>query len=179
MWAIKAAPVAALSLVAVRRRAYGLATGLAFSALGDALLGYSPGLFVAGLVAFLVAHIVYAATFARMWRNPRIGVGAIAVVLYSVCLGAWLIPAAGPLALPVAVYVLAITAMVVSAITARFPNPWVAIGSVLFLISDSVLAVNRFRFPVPFEAWIVLSTYYAGQLLIASGYFRARSAKAG
>ena len=55
--------------------------------------------------------------------------------------------------------------MVVSAITARIP--FVATGAVLFLISDSVLAVNRFRMAILFEPWIVWGTYYAAQVLIA------------
>src|SRR3974377_1450409 len=88
---VKAAAMAILSIRAARGRAYVLALGLAFSALGDALLEYSPGLFVAGLVAFLAAHIAYTVTFVRAWRSARISVAAVTVVLYSASLAAWLI----------------------------------------------------------------------------------------
>jgi uncharacterized membrane protein YhhN len=172
-WLIKAGSVAILARLASRRRAFGLALGLGFSALGDALLEYSPGLFAAGLAAFLSAHITYTGIFVRSWQAARIGIGAIALIAYSASLAAWLVPAAGVLAIPVAIYVTAITAMAASAITARFPSPWVATGALLFVLSDSVLAVNRFRMPVPFEAWIVWSTYYAAQLLITRGYLSA------
>jgi uncharacterized membrane protein YhhN len=173
-WVIKAASVALLALMAVRSRSYGLALALALSAAGDALLEYSPGLFVAGLVAFLLAHVTYTVTFVRAWRQPRVGAGAVAVAVYSLGLGAWLLPAVGSLAAPVAIYVAAITAMVVSAFIARFPNRWVEVGAVLFLVSDSVLAVNRFRMPLPLSGWVVWSTYYAAQLMITRGVDTSR-----
>jgi uncharacterized membrane protein YhhN len=71
----------------------------------------------------------------------------------------------------------AITAMVISAILGRFENPWVAVGAILFLISDSVLAVNKFKTPVPYRDFIVWSTYYTGQYGIAIGFLTALSPK--
>lgn len=172
-WVIKAASVAILSVTAFRRGATMLAIGLALSALGDALLEYAPNLFVGGLVAFLAAHIVYTVTFVRVWRERSIRPAAIAVIVYSAILGAWIVPAVGSLAVPVTIYVAAITAMVVSAITARLAR-WLELGVLLFLISDSVLAINRFRTPVPLGGWIVWATYYVGQLLIATNFVSAR-----
>ena len=66
----------------------------------------------------------------------------------------------------------AITAMVLAAILARFSNPWVAVGAILFLISDSLLAVNKFKTPVPFRDVLVWTTYYVGQFLIANSFPR-------
>jgi uncharacterized membrane protein YhhN len=65
--------------------------------------------------------------------------------------------------------------MVISAILARFENPWVAVGAILFLISDSLLAVNKFKTPVPYRDFLVWSTYYAGQYGIAIGFLAAKS----
>jgi uncharacterized membrane protein YhhN len=172
-WAIKAASVALLALIAARNQSHGVALALALSSIGDALLEYSPGLFVVGLVAFLLAHLTYTATFVRAWQQPRMSAAAVAIVAYSIGLGAWLLPAAGSLAAPVAIYVAAITAMAVSAFTARFGNRWIEIGAVMFLISDSVLAVNRFRMPLPLSGWLVWSTYYLAQLMIVRGALRA------
>src|ERR1039457_4679552 len=65
--------------------------------------------------------------------------------------------------------------MVISAILARFENPWVAVGAILFLISDSLLAVNKFKTPVPYRDFLVWSTYYAGQYGIAVGFLATNS----
>jgi len=59
--------------------------------------------------------------------------------------------------------------MVVSAITGRFPARWVAIGAVLFLGSDSILALRKFRLPVPYASFLIWTTYYVGQLAITLG----------
>lgn len=176
-WVVKAASVAILSMIAVRNRATGLALALAFSAMGDALLEYSPSLFVGGLVAFLLAQITYVVTFVQTWKVARLRPAPVVVIAYSLALAAWLVPGAGSLALPVSIYVLAITAMVVSAFIARFPNRWVEVGAVLFLVSDSVLAVNRFRAPMPLAAWLIWSNYYLAQLLITMGFIQARNLK--
>ena len=171
-WVVKAAPVAILAVLAGRKGARGLATALAFSALGDALLE-SPNLFIGGLAAFLLAQITYTVVFVRQWKGVKVTPGAVLVLIYSAGLAAWLLPEVGTIVVPVAFYVVALTAMVTSAFTARFPNRWVEVGAILFLISDSVLAVDRFRMPVPFAEWIIWPTYYVGQLLIATGFLSA------
>jgi uncharacterized membrane protein YhhN len=149
---------------------------LALSTLGDILLDLDPQrLFVFGLGSFLVAHVVYIFLFVRNRRQtialsaPRV-VLSVVVLLYSVAVSAWLLPSLGGLIVPVAVYMCAITAMVVSAILARFQNPWIVVGAILFLISDSLLAVNKFKAPVPYRDFLVWSTYYAGQYGIAIGF---------
>ncbi len=171
---VKAACIAILAARAGRSQAWGLAVALAFSALGDALLEYSPHLFAAGLAAFLCAQIIYAVLFTREARPPKRKPLAMVVVAYSLALAIWLVPAAGPLAIPVAVYITAITAMAAAAVIANFQTPWVGLGALLFVVSDSTLAINRFRMPVPFEGYIVWSTYYAAQLLITLGYLQSR-----
>jgi uncharacterized membrane protein YhhN len=75
-----------------------------------------------------------------------------------------LYPGLGAMRLPVALYVVAISAMVAAGV--RAGELW-AVGAVLFLISDSVLAWNRFRGHVPAEQYLIWTTYYGGQLLIA------------
>jgi hypothetical protein len=70
----------------------------------------------------------------------------------------------------------AITAMVVSSIGARLPGVWVPVGAVLFLISDAILAANRFKTPIPGRDYLVWGTYYFGQMLIALAYVTQWSA---
>jgi uncharacterized membrane protein YhhN len=171
-------PLAALAFVS-GSPILGLA--LALSTVGDVLLDVDPDrLFVYGLGSFLVAHLVYIFLFVRKARRPMVLDGkqksaVVLLLLYSAGISAWLLPNLGSLIVPVAIYMCAITVMVESAILARFSTPWVAIGAVLFLVSDSLLAIHKFKTPIPYRDFLVWSTYYAGQYSIAMGILRLRA----
>jgi alkylglycerol monooxygenase len=187
-WHPVAKPLAlmlAIAMVAVRSRREArplafdgwLLGGLALSLLGDVLL-LVPGRFIPGLVAFLLAHLCYIVLFSRGvgWLpRPRmlaitLGVGAL---MYAV-----LFPGLGPvLKVAVAAYVLVIGTMAAqalgrAAVLGDAASRAVAIGAVLFMASDSLLALNRFWHPLPLAPLWVLTTYYAAQVLIA-GFSRA------
>jgi uncharacterized membrane protein YhhN len=176
---IKGLSVGPLAVLAFAAGSPLLGLALAVSTVGDVLLDLDPDrLFVFGLGSFLVAHLVYISVFVRnRSRTVPLGVprllAAALVLLYSIAVSSWLLPTLGNLIVPVAIYMCAITAMVLSAILARFPNPWVAVGAILFLVSDSLLAVNKFKTPIPYRDVLVWSTYYAGQYGIAMGFLRA------
>ena len=177
------AMVFAIVFVALRARpsragrAFGLwlMAALACSLAGDVLLMF-PGYFVPGLVAFLLAHLVYIGLFKRgmPWFPSRgalaatLGVGA---VMYGVL---WFGGLPVALRAPVAAYVLAIALMAAQAIgRARRlggPQAWmVAGGACAFILSDALLALNRFVQPLPLAQLWVLSSYYVAQFLIACG----------
>lgn len=174
---VKAGSVAALGVLAIANRHRGLGAGLLISAVGDALLEIDTSLFTGGLGAFLCAHVVYTYTFIRNRNRGPVNVARACLIagvaLFSVAFARWLLPGTGALALPVVLYMIAITAMVISSIGARFDNSWVALGAVLFIISDAILAANKFRSPLPGSEYLVWITYYCAQLLIASGYIRS------
>ncbi len=163
-WAVKAASVAALAMLARRNR--GVAAGLALGSLGDALLDLSPQFFVAGLAAFLCGHIVYIFSFLRTGRKPVLRLPAAGVVVFAASFLVWLWPTLGPLRIPVALYVGAISVM---AATSFRMGGTVPLGALLFLLSDSLLAANRFVAPLPLAGYAIWITYYAGQWLIARG----------
>jgi len=178
---VKGLSVGSLALLAFAVGSPMLGLALALSTVGDVLLDLDPDrLFVFGLGSFLVAHLVYISVFVRN-RSRTIPLGAprllaaLLVLLYSIAVSSALLPTLGNLVVPVAIYMCAITAMVLSAILARFPNPWVAVGAILFLISDSLLAVNKFKTPIPYRDFLVWSTYYAGQYGIAIGFLGAKA----
>lgn len=155
-----------------------LALGLAFSTLGDVLLDLGSGFFAAGLGAFLLTHLAYISLFIRnrtRQDQPRAGqiVSVIALVAASIALSVWIVPSVGSLQIPVIAYICALTAMVCSAILAGFGNPWISLGAFLFMLSDSLLAVNKFKTPVPARDFLVWTTYYLGQLSIALGFLAA------
>jgi uncharacterized membrane protein YhhN len=177
---VKGLSVGPLAVLAFAVGSPMLGLALALSTVGDVLLDLDAvRLFVFGLGSFLVAHLVYISVFVRNRSRtiplgvPRLLAGAL-VLLYSNAVSSVLLPTLGNLIVPVAIYMCAITAMVLSAILARFPNPWVAVGAILFLISDSLLAVNKFKTPIPYRDFLVWSTYYAGQYGIAIGFLAAK-----
>lgn len=154
-------------------RAHGLLiAALVASLAGDVALMFDRG-FLPGLVAFLVAHLVYLALFARGvgWLPDRIALAAAATFGIVMLAVLWRSLPAG-LHAPVTVYVLAISMMGAQALgRARAcgdtASAMVAAGAVLFIASDTLLALNRFMTPLPVAPLLVLSTYFIAQLLIA------------
>jgi uncharacterized membrane protein YhhN len=149
--------------------------GLVLSLGGDvALMFKSPRAFVAGLAAFLLAHVVYTSVFALYngWQGPD---WITAAVLLGTAVGAYayLLPGLDRMKIPVALYILVICVMVHRAVSTLFGDAFteaqgwlIAIGAFLFWISDLILGVNRFRRPFRYHR-ISLGFYYSGQLLIA------------
>lgn len=155
----------------------GLLLGLAllFSATGDVLLAIErPNFFTYGLVSFLVAHLLYVVLFGRN-LTPLTDltavrwIGAGALIVFAVVMGGWLRPALGGMTVPVLAYIAVITTMGALAILAGFPTWLVIAGALLFMASDSILAVNKFKMAVPAAGYLIWSTYYAAQVLILLG----------
>lgn len=169
----------ALALVAARARTAGglrpfdtlLMAGLAFSLAGDVFL-MLPGQFIAGLVSFLLAHLCYIALFRRDAPWFASGKAALATLALAGGMYAFLFPSLPPaLRLPVAAYAGVIALMAAQAIgratVLRDKHAvGVAAGALLFMLSDSLLAINRFALPLPMAQFWVLATYYAAQILI-------------
>ena len=153
---------------------WNLGAALFLSLLGDVAL-MVPGGFVPGLAAFLLAHLAYIALFKRgvPWFPSR---GALVLTLaVGVGMYAFLWQGGLPVGLraPVAAYVVAISLMTAQALgRARAlgtRGAWlVAAGACCFMLSDALLATNRFVQPLPLAALWVLASYYIAQLLIAA-----------
>jgi uncharacterized membrane protein YhhN len=148
-----------------------IAIGLAFSLAGDVLLMLPSNRFVAGLVSFLVAHLWYLAAFVSV-DGFGLSLLALPCAAYFAVLLAILLPHTGRMKLPVIAYGLAIVAMAWQALErgarAQTTGAWLAAaGAVLFVVSDSVLAYNRFVRGFRAAHAVVLGTYYLGQSLIA------------
>jgi uncharacterized membrane protein YhhN len=153
---------------------------LVLSLVGDVALLLPEQWFLAGLVAFLLAHLAYVALFVSNWPRPlRPSAGqviaAALVVVYGVVMCAWLWTGLGRLRVPALAYAAAIVAMTVSTILAGFSRPYVAIGAVLFLISDSLIAAGRFKLVVPIAGILIWPTYYLAQYAIAIGFLREKT----
>jgi uncharacterized membrane protein YhhN len=149
-----------------------VAKGLVLSAVGDVSLVFPNG-FLAGLASFLVAHLCYIAAFADGLRIGP-GAGVVAVVL-AAAVGAMLVhlwPHVARVRIPVVVYVATLAVMTWCATTRALAGTggaaWAAVGAVSFLVSDAVLASDRFARPFSAAHGVVMVTYYAAQLCIAT-----------
>ncbi len=148
-----------------------------FSWGGDVLLLF-PQYFVAGLLSFLTAHILYTTFFlqvrpkARMsWRE---GVTAAAVAVYAVGLVSLLAPHLGELKPAVMVYTVVISLMLLSALRAFGWRSGKAgllcvAGALLFVVSDSILAIEKFYAAFPASSILVMLTYGIAQWMIVEG----------
>jgi uncharacterized membrane protein YhhN len=172
--AIKTSMCVLLALLAWRCRNRVLAVALLFSALGDALLGFDAAqLFVPALASFLVTHLLYAALFVTtgklrfvvlsQWRR----VLWVLVPLFAIGYTLLLWPTLANLAVPVAGYIAAIMAMTV--LSLRMPGAVVPTGAVLFMLSDSLIALDKFLWQASWISPMIWITYAAAQLLIACG----------
>ena len=172
----KCAGIILLGLYALLSGARLAAFGFFFSAAGDVLLELE-GLFVGGMAAFGLAHVCYTAVFVGIIRRDGLNRGAwplaVLVLAISVALGLWLAPGMAGLTAPALAYQAIISAMVVSAILSKAPF-LARIGAVIFMLSDTLIAVGLFRGieVVPGSVWI---TYAAAQITLALGFVRART----
>lgn len=147
--------------------------GIVFSWFGDTSLMYSGDVgFLSGLGFFLLAHVFYLLLIWRTLRRRRMPKIALVYVLWWIALIVLLAPHVGWLVWPLAVYGLVLGAMAASGLTA---NTWVAVGGAFFVLSDSVLGLNKFLpgFELEKVHFVIMASYILGQGLIAFGAVRA------
>jgi uncharacterized membrane protein YhhN len=152
-----------------------LVAGLVFSMGGDLFL-LSPARFRAGLASFFVGHVCYFLAFTVASGGVVISIGWTALLVATAAhLLYRLWPHVARERLPVACYVVMITAMALVAIGRALapaaPAPsgrLAALGALVFMVSDATLAFDRFVRPWPGARVAVMVTYYAAQMLIAA-----------
>lgn len=151
-----------------------LTLGLLFSLTGDVILALSPdALFVQGVAAFLIAHVLYILTFRRDMRySTRSAILAALVLAWCAAAGSVVFPHLGPLRAPVVGYMIVIATMGVSAAFATGKTMTLFAGAFGFIISDSILAIDRFVAPFAYAPHLVMTTYYFGQFFIVAGVLR-------
>jgi uncharacterized membrane protein YhhN len=159
-----------------------LMVALVFSLAGDVFLMLPGNYFIPGLASFLVAHIFYIALFRQGhgWfpsRRALVGVLAVGAMMYSIVWGGLNDPV---LKIAVAAYVTVISLMAAQAIgratiTGDAASRWVALGACVFMVSDSLIAINKFVTPVALSSLWILATYYCAQMLILHNARRAPS----
>jgi len=155
---------------------------LLMSWFGDIALMFAGSLsFMIGLAFFLAAHILYITWFFRSLSavpsNAKTWQALLAVTLYAVILFRYLLPHLQDMLIPVLVYTIVIASMVIVALWLhqKFRNraAWLmATGAILFVLSDSILAINKFALPFDMADALVMITYGIAQLLITLGVIK-------
>ena len=158
-----------------------IGVGLVASMLGDIFLLLPTSFFIAGLASFLFAHVCYIIGFNQSlpyfaWQMPLI-------LAVFVLLDIWMYrrlrrvmmtrPKVRWQRYPMLFYILMLSLMVISALLCYFRPEWsftgaslASLGALFFLVSDSVLANDRFVAPIRYGRVIVIVTYHLAQMLI-------------
>ena len=172
--ALKTSMCVLLAIAALRGKLKLFALALLFSAAGDAFLAYDgERLFVPGLASFLVTHVLYAVVFVFATKGAAVPMSAgrnvmlVVIPTFAVAYSAVLWPNLGALAIPVMLYIAAIVVM--AALSLRVRAIEVPVGAVLFMISDSLISLEKFLWQAAWVGPLVWITYALAQLLIARG----------
>jgi len=157
-------------------------TGLFFSWWGDIfLLLDSAGslYFIAGLTSFLTTHVLYIFYFLSVKNQApslfkKQPIWFLATLVYGVGLVILLLPHLGELKIPVVLYATVICSMLLSSLhiylkTNRPANKLFVLGATLFVLSDSLLAINKFYQPFPMAGVGIMLTYCLAQYFIVRG----------
>lgn len=163
-----------------------LLIALLFSWFGDCILLFADKgelYFIFGLVSFLIAHILFIVLFFKQkgykkeTKNPLFWIGFIGVIVYLVSMLSLLLPSLGDLKVPVGVYATTISTMLVLALKGAFTwenksKYFVLVGAVFFVISDSILAIDKFHSYIPLSSFWIMTTYIIAQYCITYGVLK-------
>ena len=157
---------------------------LVFSLIGDIALMFESRdalFFILGLVAFLIAHVMYILSFLKQ-RNSNIKPVVLPIILLLYASGLFYVlqPNLGELLIPVMIYMLIILGMATTAsmrkgIVNSSSYNWVFIGALLFMISDSILALDKFYQPQPLSSYSIMITYAFAQYCIVHGILKSEN----
>jgi uncharacterized membrane protein YhhN len=138
--------------------------GLVACLLGDIFL-LKDAYFVYGLGSFLVGHLLFVYAFTALGGfktdlAPLLIFTSIGLAFYL-----FLLPSLGPFSVPVAVYMSVIVLMAWQGVNlvlwrSTAATKCIGVAAVLFMISDSVIAFNKFLMPFDTSSAIVLPTYW-------------------
>ncbi|MFI4980797.1 MAG: lysoplasmalogenase [Nevskiales bacterium] len=167
---------AALSLAPASGSDYRLlvAAALVLSLLGDVCLMFEgDGWFAAGLGSFLLAHVGFILAFLKGVPLTWPPAWTLLPLVYGLGLCAWLLPRAGSLRIPVALYCLVLLGMTLTAALrlqtlGGRPALLAVAGALLFVVSDSSLALRKFAGAYRGAQALILSTYWLSIGLIAA-----------
>ncbi|WP_040250971.1 lysoplasmalogenase [Psychroserpens mesophilus] len=140
--------------------------------------GISPNYFMLGLGSFLVAHVMYVLIFLKQRDPYKSPVRFTALMLcYAALLFYMMKDGLGNLLIPVIVYMIVILSMSTTAYLRQKQDHvmsynWVFTGAILFMVSDSILALDKFFQPLALSSIFIMLTYALAQYCIVIGILK-------
>ena len=161
-----------------------LILALLASTAGDAFLAIRQGdYFIHGLGSFLIAHILYIRIFARNLNRSEASHQAVrrtlsvAIIGFAAAMMYLLWDALGGMKAPVFVYITVISIMGVAALLSRLSLFWAGFGAISFMVSDGIIAVNKFLVPFDLASPFIWVTYMAAQYSLVYAILRFQAQK--
>lgn len=153
--------------------------GLCCSIVGDVFLMLPSDRFVPGLLSFLIAHLFYIAAFWSRSRRVSSAWPAAVCASYGILMLWFLFSNLGDMKLPVSIYLIVILVMAWQALSwwsmnGKSGSAFAALGAVLFVASDSIIAISRFYDRIRFSDVLIMATYFSAQWLIALSVDKSR-----
>ncbi len=144
----------------------GVVLGLLFCLMGDILI-LKESLFVFALGSFLIGHLVFSVVLIQKCGFQRNLFVLFPLLFIAIVLFISMRSGLGAIKIPVIFYIGCIVFMCWQALSVhlQFKNKasmWFALGALLFLISDSVLGINKFVGTFSYSSVLILSTYWGG-----------------
>ncbi|WP_462178597.1 lysoplasmalogenase [Pseudoalteromonas gelatinilytica] len=151
-----------------------LSFALSFSALGDVLLALDTGqLFLGGLAAFFISHTFYIITMLPI-KNWRLDVLLLYLFL-AIIIFCLFYPNLNDMLIPVIFYMLVLSIMASLTWMTDKSNGFLVLGGAVFVISDSILGLNRFYLEIVHADIAIMITYYIAQFCLVTGFLQATS----
>ncbi|WP_375325787.1 lysoplasmalogenase [Flagellimonas sp. GZD32] len=143
---------------------------------GDTLLLFE-SYFVFGLASFLLGHLLFIAAFIQLKGFYAHWISFFFLMAIGGGLFLWLKPDLGNLLVPVSCYIVVICVMAWQGIglytrDKSKPFLWIAIAVLLFMFSDSMIAVSKFKMPFAYASALILSTYWLSIGLLANAGYK-------
>lgn len=176
---LKAMPILFLIVMVVKyrgqfqsRTVITLLLALSFSVLGDVLLALDTGqLFIGGLAAFFVSHLFYIITMLPV-KKYRTDVLLLYLFL-AIGVFCLLYPTLNEMLIPVIFYTIVLMTMASLTWMTDKSNGFLVLGGAVFVISDSILALNRFYMPFSYADIAIMCSYYLAQFCLVKGFLQA------
>ncbi|MFY0629331.1 MAG: lysoplasmalogenase [Flavobacteriaceae bacterium] len=161
-------------LLSVKKPNFWYVSALFFAFWGDVLLMFPDKFFVLGLASFLLAHVLYitiSSKFLAKVSIPKIVSHSLPFLAILLVLLYIIYPNLGELLIPVIIYgvvisVFGVVAFLVYTNEKSTENLWLFLGAIIFIVSDSVLAINKFYESSEVLGITIMVTYIIAQYLI-------------